>query len=360
MKEELEKLDIVPSFPRSSSSYSSGSDSSFTDRGRCNTKRDKSWEMSNEHIKLTLEHENCPNKMGPITDNKGTYNIIENIENIGYMKTPKELVIRVTEEIGPIIEQGMWDVLERIGYLQRCKNKQLEELSQQPITIGGVCKAKNLVHIPSILNSYHEDDLHNSLLGVMRNIHVGEGSKAMVRAVYDDNRRSLKANHPHHILWNHSTPPNFYDQELLKAQQTGHIGTNASVVEEDLTIHGVLGAQMGENIILYVRYKYDFPVHNPLLLMGARYHFLAKKNKILHFLKHKIRNNQKRRIQNLNKYRRECRIWEEKSGKRRRAWENEVPIERKNSESFSILSGERRKRGVRQQLTEYIIFIIVF
>jgi hypothetical protein len=84
---------------------------------------------------------------------------------------------------------------------------------------------------------------------------------------------------------------NFYDEEI-KNMTESTLGSNANnqlvakqLLQADFTGYG----HNKRNMILYVNFKYDFPVANPITLLSARWNFVLKEQQIVQFVERRMK-----------------------------------------------------------------------
>ncbi len=100
----------------------------------------------------------------------------------------------------------------------------------------------------------------------------------------------------------------FYDTELstmLAGPQTDKEGTVRQMLQTDLTGYG----HNKRGMILFVNYRYDFPVANPLLLLASRWNFVLKEEAIVQYVEKRRAGWKKASAQRYSDYRRKYNEW---------------------------------------------------
>ncbi len=102
-----------------------------------------------------------------------------------------------------------------------------------------------------------------------------------------------------------------YDTELagLLAAVAGPLadseGTIRQLLQSDLTGYG----HNKRGMILFVNYRYDFPVANPLLLLAARWNFVRREEAIMQFVERKRKTWKKESAERFAEYKKEYEKW---------------------------------------------------
>ena len=130
-------------------------------------------------------------------------------------------------------------------------------------------------------------------------------------------------------------PRNEYEDELERLLAKAHPNPEERrKAIDDLVGKSLTGyCQSASNMILYVHFKYNFPVLNPLMLLSARWQLLETQERLVRFVDRKRKGSRESSAQRYGEFRRKYAMWKSQTRK--------LEIEQK-----CALSEQRQQRRV--------------